>query len=1633
MYRQDKADRIAEIVSLASDTQGQSTPADSDHISYTGFSAFIQALFDDALPDELDIYDSSQLFHAALSFWRFSACRAPNDVLLRVFNPNMAEHGWESPHTILEIVAADMPFLVDSILGELTAQGVELRSVLHPITNVERDAAGRCLDFASGVEDLSNGAHRESVIHIEFNYHSDERRLTSLQNRLNTIVNEVRIVIADYEPMLDRLNEAIEGLQDMSGTIDPEEAAECQAFLSWLRDDHFALLGSRVYRFEGEPETGTLEPLDETGLGILRDPSARMLRRGDKLVYFTSEVREFLMLPSPIIITKANVRSEVHRRVYMDYIGVKLFDAQGTLTGEYRFIGLFTSEAYNRSISRIPLLSRKVERVIERAGFMSLSFNKKALTNILETYPRDELFQTSEDELLRISLGILDLHERPRTRLFVRRDRYDRYVSALVYIPRDRYDSRTRHQVAETLVNAYQGRLSAFYPQFNDTPLARIHFIIGRNSEEAFDYPDPDDVEKTIVAVTQNFRDALARELNEIYGEENSRPLVARYGDAFSAGYREINTAKDACYDIEKLEPLSAPPAIALRCYQRAGDPAHSLRLKLYRASETIPLSDVLPILENMGLKVITEAGNPVHRADGTFWVHDFYMEQPSELELVFGQVAENLEEAFEAIWHGHAANDPFNRLCVEQGISWRYVALLRGFAHYWRQTGRTLSIAYMQETLANHPIVTKLLVTAFALKFDPALALSKQDREQQFEDHRAQIISALDDVRSLDEDRIIRQFLALISALWRTNFYQVNQAGETKSYISFKISSRDLEDLPLPKPLTEIFVYSPRVEGVHLRWGFVARGGLRWSDRREDFRTEILGLAKAQQVKNAVIVPVGAKGGFVPQNLPEGGSREDIQQEGIVCYRIFISGLLDLADNIVDGDVVKPDGVVVHDGNDPYLVVAADKGTATFSDIANDISHAYGFWLGDAFASGGSQGYDHKGMGITARGAWEAVKRHFREMGTDIQTQPFTAVGVGDMSGDVFGNGMLLSEQTRLIAAFDHRDIFIDPNPDAAVSFAERKRLFSLPRSSWESYDQNLISDGGGVYSRSLKAIDLSPEAKEVLNITGDKLTPDDVMQAILRAPADLLWFGGIGTYIKAASQRHSEAGDKANDSLRINADEVNVKVIGEGANLGVTQAGRIAFAQKGGRINTDAVDNAAGVDCSDHEVNIKILVDRVLSEGHLSTDERNVLLSDMTDEVADLVLANNYAQTLALSLSEHTAPARLDAHQRFMHALESKGRLDRDVEGLPSDDQINDLSLENRGLTRPELAVVMAYAKIALFDALIESDVPDEPYLTQALFDYLPQRLVAHYRETAEQHQLRREIIATVLGGDIINMGGMSFVHRLVENSGADAALVARTFIAAKESFGLSDLWQEVHQLDNRIESDVQLSLYGAIRQFLMQRTLWFLRYRVADGDGVALPLEETIQAYQTGINDVASTMPDCLAPQMLLHMNTVQDTYLHAGVPEDLARAISMLEPMSAACDIIDVLKSMDVDMALASALYFRIGDYLGIDGLREQATQLHLSEHWERLAVRRTIDDLNQQQRQLLQIVLADMTADDNAETILQAWLGRHQAAAERTKVMIAEMESGGALSVAKLSLAASQVRELATMAGARLSV
>ncbi|WP_366871994.1 NAD-glutamate dehydrogenase [uncultured Brevundimonas sp.] len=1450
---------------------------------------------------------------------------------------------------------------------------------------------------------------------------------------------DVRAAVADHAAMVQLMRDAVEQLEaSPPAAVDPAVLEENIAFLRWAKSDHFVFLGARDYAYPRSADGGyaaeaPLEVSDQ-GLGILNDPERRVLRRASEPAVLTPAMQRQLDESEPVTVAKANMRSRVHRRAYMDYVGVKRYGADGKASGETRFVGLFTAEAYDKMAKEVPLIRRKVANALERAGKTPGSHNYKRLKNILENYPRDELFQISEDELLDTALGVLHLYDRPRIRLFTRRDPFDRFVSVLCFIPRERFDAGLRQRIGGILAKAWGGRVSAWYPQLTDQPLTRVHYIIGVEPGAHLN-PDPKALEAEVAEAGRSWIDRFETALRAADVDEVAvGPTSAKWAEGFGVSYRDRYDAAEAVADLEQFDRLNdgsmgdgvhAEP-VAVRAFRTADESPLQFRFKLYRRGSAVPLSDVLPILADMGLKTLEESDHVVRTTgDAPIYIHDFLLEDPRGEALTFADIKAPFEAAFSAVWTGRTESDGFNRLVLELGVDWREAALIRTLARYRQQTGLDPSQAVQETALREYPTVARAILSLFKAKFDPAHGGSVAEREALVAELNDKIIALLQDVKSLDHDRVLRRIALLIGAIKRTNFYQVDAEGVAKPHISIKIASRELEDLPLPKPFREIFVWAPHIEGVHLRFGPVARGGLRWSDRRDDFRTEVLGLVKAQQVKNSVIVPVGSKGGFYPKQLPVGGDRDAVQAEAIRAYKTFLSGLLDITDNIVgEGAPVRPADVVAWEGDDPYLVVAADKGTATFSDIANGVSQAYGFWLDDAFASGGSVGYDHKEMGITARGAWEAVKRHFREMGKDIQSEPFTVVGVGDMSGDVFGNGMLLSKAIKLVAAFDHRDIFIDPNPDTARSWAERQRLFETPRTSWQDYDKSLISQGGGVFSRSAKTIELTPEIKALLDIEADTVDPTTLMQAILKARAELLYFGGIGTYIKGGGETNAQAGDKANDAIRINGGDVRALVLGEGANLGATQLGRIEAARAGMRLNTDAIDNSAGVDSSDHEVNIKILTGGAIASGNLKAEDRNALLKSMTDEVGLKVLVHNYDQTLAVSLQEAEGAEALDAQQVFMQHLASVGKLNRAVEYLPDDARMAEMKLQGLALTRPELAVLTAYSKLELFDEIVGSSAPDDAFFERLLVHYFPAPL-AKFEDDMKRHRLRRDIIATVLSNEIVNMAGPTFPDRLRAAAECDTAAMVTAFETARQVFRLDQAWKAVSALDLKIPAEAQTALYREIAKVLRRQTYWLAR-RAARTETTVSGM---IAAYQPAADALRAAGPEVLSRFEQGQYEARVATFVSLGAPEDLARDIALLRPMVATADIGDLANELGWSAPAMARLYHQVGAAFDFDRLRVAAGSIPSGDHFDRLAVRRLIQDLMAEQLQLTRAVAqasaeAAGASEETAETAVDAWIGARIGQVESLRGSVDEIEtSGTGWTFAKLTIANGAIREV----------
>ncbi|MFD3313916.1 NAD-glutamate dehydrogenase [Streptomyces sp. NPDC058694] len=1593
--------------------------------------AFLQRYYLHTAPEDLTDRDPDDVFGAAFSHYRLAENRPQGTANVRVHTPTVEEIGWTCSHSVVEVVTDDMPFLVDSVTNELSRQGRGIHVVIHPQVIVRRDLTGRLIEVLKTrpAGELPHDAFVESWIHVEIDRETDRADLKQITADLVRVLSDAREAVEDWEKMRDSALRIADELptEPTADDLRDQEVEEARELLRWLADDHFTFLGYREYELR---EDDVLAAVPGTGLGILRsdphhatDESHPVSPSFERLpADARAKAREHKLL----VLTKANSRATVHRPSYLDYVGVKKFDEAGNVIGERRFLGLFSSAAYTESVRRVPVVRRKVAEVLKGAGFSPNSHDGRDLLQILETYPRDELFQTPPDELRSIVTSVLYLQERRRLRLYLRQDEYGRYYSALVYLPRDRYTTGVRLRIIDILKEELGGTSVDFTAWNTESILSRLHFVVrvpqGTELPQLSD-ADKDRIEARLVEAARSWADGFAEALNAECGEERAAELLRRYGNAIPEGYKADHNPRTAVADLVHLEKLGNGKNFALSLYEPVGAAPGERRFKIYRTGESVSLSAVLPVLTRLGVEVTDERPYELRCSDrASAWIYDFGLRLPKTGSGNGDQLGddgrERFQEAFSATWTGQAENDGFNSLVLSAGLNWRQAMVLRAYAKYLRQAGSTFSQDYMEDTLRNNVHTTRLLVSLFEARMSP----DRQRAGLELTDAlREELDAALDQVASLDEDRILRSFLTVIKATLRTNFFQEAGGGEPHTYVSMKFDPQAIPDLPAPRPAYEIWVYSPRVEGVHLRFGKVARGGLRWSDRREDFRTEILGLVKAQMVKNTVIVPVGAKGGFVAKQLPDPAvDRDAWLAEGIRSYKTFISALLDITDNMVAGEVVPPADVVRHDEDDTYLVVAADKGTATFSDIANGVAESYNFWLGDAFASGGSAGYDHKKMGITARGAWESVKRHFRELAVNTQTEDFTVVGVGDMSGDVFGNGMLLSEHIRLVAAFDHRHIFIDPNPDAATSYAERRRLFELPRSSWEEYDKTLLSQGGGIFPRTAKAIQLNSHIREALGIEGNiaKMTPADLMRAILKAQVDLLWNGGIGTYVKASTESHADVGDKANDAIRVDGADLRVKVVGEGGNLGLTQLGRIEFAQAGGKVNTDAIDNSAGVDTSDHEVNIKILLNAVVADGDMTVKQRNKLLAEMTDEVGALVLRNNYAQNTALANALAQSKDMLHAQQRFMRHLVREGHLDRALEFLPTDRQIRERLGTGQGLTSPETAVLLAYTKITVADELLHTSLPDDLYLRSLLHAYFPTALREQFIEEIDSHPLSREIVTTVLVNDTVNTGGTSFLHRLREETGASLEEIVRAQTAARAIFNSSEVWDAVEALDNTVDAGVQTRIRLHSRRLVERGTRWLLNNRPQP-----LELAETIDFFREGVTRVWAELPKLLRGADLEWYQQIYDELSGAGVPDELAQRVAGFSSAFPSLDIVAVGDRVGKDPMDVAEVYYDLADRLRVTQLMDRIIELPRADRWQSMARASIREDLYAAHAALTADVLAVGNGGSTPEQRFKAWEERNVAILARARATLEEIQGSEAFDLANLSVAMRTMRTM----------
>ncbi len=1585
-----------------------------------GAELFLKSYYDDSTQNDAVALTKDELLMLARNFWMLGQIRKIGKAVINVRAiddiPSFA-----NKYDVIEIITDDRRFLVDSIIGEISAHGLDIIALFHPVVSGFRSEKGNWTQKGQAVS--------ESMVQVLVRGQSQQMR-AQLQAGLKETLADLEIAVVDFKTMLTLLDDSITELSTHHGDVAKDVLDEACEFLMWIRDGNFVLLGTRTYNYQQGTSQNNggkgfvydyahPDMIQKTCLGVLRDNSRMVLRQSSEPANISSNFEDFLADKDPVKVAKSNLMSRVHRRVRMDYISVKQYNTEGVVRGETRFVGLFTADAYARSPKYVPLIRRKVSQIIDRFGASPSSHNAKRLEFVLNSYPRDELFQSSEDDLFRIVSGVAQAYDRPRTRVFVRHDMFKRFVSVLVYVPREHYNTVTRQKIGQHLRLAFNGRVSAFYPQYSDSPLARVHFIIGLDTDNYLT-PDIEVLEKEIAKLSQPWSASLYAAA-DTYENKAITTELQNYSDAFSTAYRAVFNGVEALDDIICVEKISSSNPMGVRVYCLDGDEETVFRVKFYRWKQRLELSDVMPIFSNMGLHVAQDTGYRIAlKNNDDIWIHDYEMRLGFAAENT-AELGEIFEKAFLSIWQGRNEDDGFNALILPQSVGWRRVAVLRLIARYRKQTGLDPSENVQIEALAQYPKITKLLLAMFECKFNPELKISMEKRTQKIEAIETDIIAQLDGVVSLDHDRVLRRLTRVLTASLRTNFFVKNENGQSYPYISLKINSQNITALPAPKPFREIFVWSPRVEGVHLRFGPVARGGLRWSDRRDDFRTEVLGLVKAQQVKNAVIVPVGSKGGFYPKKLPIGGDRDAFLAEGIASYTQFISGMLDVTDTYKGKGTIAPKDVVCWDDPDPYLVVAADKGTATFSDIANGIADKYGFWLGDAFASGGSVGYDHKAMGITAKGGWEAVKRHFREMDKDIQSENFDVIGVGDMSGDVFGNGMLLSKHIRLLAAFDHRDIFIDPDPNPKTTFKERARMFDVPRSTWRDFDEKLISKGGGIFSRGAKSITLTPEIQKLTGLSHEDVTPNELIHALLKSPCELLWFGGIGTYVKSGSESNGRVRDKANDPIRINGTDLKAKVVGEGANLGMTQAGRIEFAKNGGRINTDAIDNSAGVDCSDNEVNIKILLSGAIASGELLEKNRVKLLASMTDDVSELVLQHNYDQTGALSLAEMTASDDHHAYIRFMEALEKEGRLDREVEGLPSHVDMQNIAQQNGQLSRPEIAVLNAYAKIKLFDDLMDTDTADDPYYKQSLQDYFP-NAVQGFSKALSQHRLRREIIISRLCNQIIDVGGPLFMSRVTEQTNASVGEISKAFSVAYDVLQIEKIRTAINDLDNKLSAQAQLSLHEEIAIVLQRVIGWLVRR------GENEPIAARIARRTEGLKNVDEGWIDVLSRYDSRRVSARIGRFVRSGIPQSLAQDVALLRSSASGFDVVALSEITGWPIRKSAELFYDIGGRFKIDRLRTMSMKTTPKTHWEGLAQRRIDEDFYAVQASL-SLAAAHLhienggTARAATKTIIHAFEKQNPHSVSSYEDTFAKVSASGGWTLAKFAIMNAQLREL----------
>ena len=1560
---------------------------------------FANQYFNNIADDELDNIDIIDLYAITMHQWTFLSKRQKGEIKIQIFNPSVEKNGWESNHTIIEVVADDMPFIVDSLTMALDHLGHHIYFVLHA-GNLQllRDKNHRIQSFAQPTDKTNPYITVDAPIYIEIGrLPSNKAIFRKLKSALMDVLNDVITIVDDFQPMKKNLLEEIATLKSLTSFQGKKrERKETIDFLAWLDKDHFTFLGYTEVVLTNKRPPLKVEQLSDTKLGLLKDT-----KQYGRAGFFSGlqTAKDVVLSPNSILLlSKSNHLSSVHRPSLMDVISVKHFNRKGQVVGEGRFIGLFTSAAYNMNPQLIPILRQKLNYIMKHSKLDPKGHDGKALLNIVENYPRDELFQMDPKDLLLTTLSILKIQGRQRIRLFVRQDTYYRYFFCMVFVPKEKYNTALRLKFQYILMRELGGNDVKYIPHISDDVLCRIDYIIHTDPKTAKESHSVKTIERMLVASARDWTEDLRDALVDTHGENEGYALYEAYVDAFPSGFRETFLAPAAVIDIEQIEKVKKNKAmLGMNFYRMLEAPEDIFQFKLFRWSQGLALTDVFPILENMGLKVIEERPYNITLSENeAAWISDFTM-RAAKKSVQLDHVRDVFQEAFAKVWGKQAENDGFNQLVMSAGISWREIVVLRVYAKYLIQINFHYRTRDIESAFSEHANISTLLVKLFNAKFNPTLFETHQQRVTSCDRIEKDILGHLEQVNRIDYDQIFRCFLDLIKATIRTNYYQVHDNGNVKNYVVIKFNAEDIPELSGLRPKFETYVYSLHFEGIHLRSALISRGGIRASGR-PDFRNEVLDLMNTQQVKNAIIVPHGGKGGFFVKNIAEISSKQAQRKETIECYKTFMSGLLDITDNLINGKVIIPNNVIRYDENDIYNPVAADKGTADLSDTANKIAAGYDYWMGDAFASGGSHGYDHKKLGITARGAWESVKRHFMEIGKDIKKEAFSVIGIGDMAGDVFGNGMLLSNKIKLIAAFNHMHIFIDPTPSMAKSYEERKRLFNLPGSTWADYDENILSKGGAVFDRAMKLISLTPEIKYLLHIRKDSIEPNELIHAILKSHVDLLFNGGIGTYVKASTESHFDLTDRANDQLRVNGEELKCRVVVEGGNLGFTQQGRIEFALNGGAIYTDFIDNCAGVDCSDHEVNIKILLTNAMAKQKLTLKERNTLLASMDDEVCSLVLKNNYNQTQAIGNVLRQGSSTIGLYLRLMRELEREAYLSREQQGLPDDKAFKARYAAGKGLTAPEFCVLMAYSKIVTKQLILESSLPDDPYFQRFLIGAFPKVLQERFFSLIAEHPLAKEIIVTELVNMMVKYMGITHVHRLYDETGATPSQVAKSFVIAYEIFDIQSVWSEIEHLDGKIPADAQRAMMNTVCRLIRRVCRWLLRKYRSN-----LDVPKLIELFGPKVKQLREWMPKLLSKEELKIRDARARKFDRYTIPDRTRLKIADFSFMFPIMDIIYGSIENNTDLKDAAEVYFKLNDKLFFAWFRATIDDVGSVGYWDMLARSSLRDDLDKLQRVITMNILQSPEKGLNASKKIANWSETYRYLVNRWQYMVDELK------------------------------